>query len=271
MNLRRLLGLDAKDEAIEEDPTPVGRDAFTKVAPYYDQLMAAVPYRSWVDYVESILRRLGHEPTEVLDLCCGTGQVGSEMARRGYDVAGIDIAERMVRCCYCREPKLPAAVMDAQEPGLREHSLDLVVSLYDSLNYIIDDEGLQNCFLGIGRALRPGGLMIFDLNTERALRIGLFTQNNLGSNEPLAYQWESQWDDKRKLCRVDMKFRWRGPGEKVQFTETHYERAWSEDEIREMVARAGMEILRVYDAYTFREPRMLSNRIYYVVRRLRVE
>lgn len=271
MNLRRLLGLEPRSEPIDEEPTPVGRDAFTEVAPYYDELMSTVPYRSWVDYVEAILRRMEYEPVDVLDLCCGTGQVGSEMTRRGYDVVGIDIAERMVRCCYCREPRLPAAVMDARKLGLRERSFDLVVSLYDSINYIVDREGLQDCFVGVGRALRPGALMIFDLNTERALRIGLFTQSNLGSNEPLAYRWESNWDDERKLCRVKMTFRWRGPGEKVEFAETHYERAWAEEDVREMLARAGMETVHVFDAYTFREPRLLSNRVYYVARRLKME
>ena len=271
MNLRRMLGLDAPSETIEEEPTPVGRDAFSAVAPFYDELMSTVPYRSWVDYVEAILRRRMYRPVDVLDLCCGTGQVGSEMIRRGYNVVGVDIAERMVRCCYCREPRLPAAVMDARKLGLREQSLDLVVSLYDSLNYVVDREGLQECFIGVGRALRPGALMIFDMNTERALRIGLFTQNNLGSTEPLAYQWESHWDDERKLCKVDMKFRWRGPGEKVEFTETHYERAWAEDEVREMLAAGAMETLHVFDAYTFRQPVSSSNRVYYVARKLKVE
>lgn len=271
MNLRRLLGLAPGSEAIEEEPTPVGADAFTVVAPYYDELMAAVPYRSWVDYVEAILRRLNCRPREVLDLCCGTGQVGSEMLRRGYDVIGADIAEGMVRRCYDRNPRLPAVVMDATDLGLRRDGLDLVVALYDSLNYIIDPAGLQRCFEGVAHALRPGGLMIFDLNTARALRIGLFTQNNVNSTEPLEYRWKSNWDEERKLCRVEMKFRWRGAGEKVEFSEMHYERAYEQDEVRGMLASAGMETLHVFDAYTFHEPGVFSNRVYYVARALKVE
>ena len=271
MNIRKLLGLDPKADPIEEDPTPVGADAFTDVAPYYDELMATVPYRSWVDYVEAILRRMEYEPGRVLDLCCGTGQVGAEMLRRGYDVIGADIAGRMVRECYNREPPLPAVVMDATRLGLRRDSLDLVVALYDSFNYIVDPEGLRRCFEGVSRALRPGGLLIFDLNTERALRIGLFTQNNTNSSEPLEYRWKSHWDGERKLCRVDMKFRWRGPGESVEFSETHYERAYEEDEVRHMLASAAMETLHVFDAYTFREPGVFSNRVYYVARALKVD
>ncbi|MEA3402650.1 MAG: methyltransferase domain-containing protein [Armatimonadota bacterium] len=271
MTLRWLLGRGHRTEAIEEEPTPVGKDAFTDVAPYYDELMSAVPYRSWVDYVESILERVGHEPREVLDLCCGTGQVGAEMARRGYQTVGVDISEPMVRRCSRRQPPLSAAVMDATRPGLAPDSFDLVVSLYDSLNYIVDPEGLQRCFEGVSRALRPRGLLIFDLNTARALRIGLFTQDNINSREPLEYQWRSRWDDERKLCRIDMSFRWRGPGEQVRFSETHYERAYDEDEVREMLARAGLETMHVFDAYTFRRPGSFSNRVYYVARGLRVE
>lgn len=272
MNLRRLLGLGGpREDSFSEQPTPVGEDAFTVVAPYYDELMCAVPYRSWVDYVEAILRRESYRPRDVLDLCCGTGKVGAELARRGYHVVGVDLAEGMVRRCYEREPRLPAAVMDATRPGLRAHSLDLVVSLYDSLNYITDPEGLQACLIGVGRALRTGGLMIFDLNTARALRIGLFTQTNASTREPLMYRWESHWDEARKLCRVDMHFQWRGPGERVQFSETHYERAYEEDEVRGMLTAAGMATLQVYDAYSFRRPGVFANRVFYVARRLKVE
>lgn len=271
MNLRRLLGLDTPGESIDEEPTPVGADAFTAVAPYYDELMASVPYRSWVDYVESILRRVGHRPRDVLDLCCGTGRVGAEMLRRGYEAIGVDLAEGMAAECARRDPPLPAAVMDATRLGLRADSLDLVVALYDSLNYVIDPEGLQRCFEGVSHALRPGGLFIFDLNTTRALRAGLFTQNNVNSTEPLEYRWTSHWDEERKLCRVDMRFRWRGPGERVQFSETHYERAYEEQEVREMLAAAGLETRHIYDAYTFRSPGSFSNRVYYVARALKVE
>ncbi len=271
MNLRRLLGVDARSETIGEKPTPVGQDAFSEVAPYYDELMAAVPYRGWVDYVEAILRRLGAAPRDVLDLCCGTGQVGAELLRRGYNAIGVDLSEGMVRGCARRRPGLPAAVMDATNLGLRAASLDLAVSLYDSLNYIVDPAGLRSCFQGVAHALRPGGLLIFDLNTARALRIGLFTQTNAGTTEPLFYRWESHWDEERRLCRVDMYFRWRGPGEKAEFTERHYERAYEEDEVREMLAGAGMETLHVYDAYAFRRPGSFSNRVYYVARKLKVE
>jgi len=266
MSLRHLFRSSPTHEAIDEAPTQVGEDAFREVAPYYDDLMASVPYRRWVDYVERLLHRFDARPRDVLDLCCGTGAVGREMLRRDYRVLGIDLSERMVRCCAARSPRLPAAVMDARRLGLKQASFDLVVSLYDSLNYIIEPDGLASCFRGVARALRPGGLLIFDLNTARALRLGLFTQDNIRSAEPLLYRWQSHWDEERKLCRVDMWFSWRGEGQKAEFSETHYERAYEDEQVQEMLRAAGLSTLAVYDAYSFRAPSRFGTRLHYVAR-----
>jgi len=249
------------------DLTRPGQGEFGKVAPYYDHLMRAVPYRRWVDYVEALLRKHQVQPRTVLDLACGTGQVGMEMLRRGYQVVGVDLSEPMVQQCCEQNPPLPAAVMDAQQLGLAPNHLDLVVSLYDSLNYILEPEGLQSCFAGVNRGLRTGGLFIFDLNTERALRLGLFSQNNLATDDPLQYVWKSSWDGQKKLCRIDMWFQWRGDGEPVEFTETHYERAYDQSQVRQMLQQAGFHSTEVYNAYTFCPPTRRSNRIFCVAQK----
>ncbi len=247
------------------DPlTRPGQGEFDQVAPYYDHLMRTVPYKHWVDYVETLLRRHQVQPRTVLDLACGTGQVGAEMLRRGYEVVGVDLSESMVRQCSQQTPPLPAAVMDAQQLGLALNSLDLVVSLYDSLNYIVEPAGLQSCWEGVNYALHPGGLFVFDLNTERALRTDLFSQSNTATSDPLQYRWKSYWDAKKKLCRIEMWFQWRGGPQPVEFTETHYERAYDEDEVRQMLAAAGFDEVAMYNAYTMQPPTHRSNRVYYV-------
>lgn len=251
---------------IAESPRP-GQSEFGQVAPYYDHLMRTVPYGRWVDYVETLLQEHQAQPRRVLDLACGTGQVGVEMLRRGYEVVGIDLSEPMVRQCSRRNPPLPAAVMDARQMGLAPNSVDLVVSLYDSLNYILEPEGVQSCFKDVHHGLRPGALLIFDLNTERALRIGLFTQNNANPNDPLQYRWKSYWDGQKKLCRIEMWFQWHGGSQLIEFTETHYERAYDHSQICQMLERAGFDSVVVYNSYTLSPPTSRSNRVYYVARK----
>src|SRR5436189_2679035 len=79
-----------------QHPTP-NTSQFTDVAEVYDSLMAVVPYRHWVDYVERIWDHFATSPTTVLDLACGTGNVTLELARRGYQVTGVDNSEAMLR------------------------------------------------------------------------------------------------------------------------------------------------------------------------------
>jgi SAM-dependent methyltransferase len=243
-----------------------GSGSFQQIGPYYDQLMGSVPYRAWVDYVEELLRRFDARPVWVLDLACGTGKVGAELVSRGYRAVGVDLSEGMVRVAV-RERRLPAAVQDARSLGLREAAFDLVVSLYDSLNYILQPEGLRSAFAGVRRALAPGGLFIFDLNTVRALALDYFTQDNLKSDEPLLYSWQSYWNPDTRICTVDMWFKWRGDGDEQEFREVHRQRGYEDEEVRELLRMAGLRVRAAYDAYSFEPLSRISTRAFYVAQR----
>ena len=251
-----------KRSSISDEPTQPGRGEFDAVAEHYDHLMRHVPYKSWVDYVEELMKRHGVQARRVLDLCCGTGRVGSEFIRRGYQAFGVDLSEKMARHCRHQKPPLPAAVMDARRLGLRPACVEMVVSLYDSLNYILEPEGLQSCFDRVRQALVPGGWFIFDMNTTFALANRLFDHSNRGSGDILEFTWRSSWDPATRTCRVDMEFFWRGPGGPKQYTEVHYQRAYEIDELMEMLNRAGFGQRHVYHAYSMRPPTKWTDRIY---------
>jgi len=264
MDLKSLFSHRVSPAMPPGDVTRPGQGEFDTVADYYDRLMHAVPYAQWVDYLEAILRRCNCRPGITLDLCCGTGKVGAQLAARGHAAVGIDLSAPMVAHCSRQKPPLPAAVQDASCLGLRTGSFDLAVSLFDSLNYILQPERLAMCFGEVARVLRPGGLLIFDLNTPRALNAGLFDQDNLGSSAPLLYSWKASWDPRTKLCRVDMWFNWRGDGEDHVFEETHYQYAYEGEEVLRMLAEAGFSRVQHYHAYTFRAPTRWSDRVFYV-------
>ena len=52
-----------------------------------------------------------------------------------------------------------------------------------------------------------------------------------------------------------------------RYQETHFERAWSLDEIKKALTEAGMEFVAAYDAFTKNAPRKESDRIYVVARK----
>jgi ubiquinone/menaquinone biosynthesis C-methylase UbiE len=247
-------------------------DSFITVAPLYDELMTGVPYTEWVRYLHQLMKEWNVEAHRALDLACGTGNVSEILAAKGYDVTGVDIAPGMIAEARRKasEKHLPIRyyVQDAAELTLPQQDFDLCVSFFDSLNYILEPERLARAIQRVAMHLAPGGLFIFDLNSEFALANLYFDQDNLGTDERLRYDWDSEYFPDIRLCCVHMKFWYREEnGLDRTFEENHWQYAYRAEEIQAMLSAAGFEKIRTYQAYTLRPPHRTSDRIFYVARR----
>jgi len=242
---------------------------FTAVAPYYDELMTGVPYDDWVRYIERLLAGRHASPRQVLDLACGTGNVSEIMAERSYHVVGVDIAADMIKQAKRKAERklmnIEYHVQDAVTLDLPATSFDLCISLFDSLNYITNPSDLAKAIQRVYAHLRPGGLFIFDVNAEYALKNGFFDQSNDYSAERLRYVWRSEYDAATRICTVAMRFFLRGKdGVDKEFRETHVQFAYTEAELRSMLSDAGFIAVDTYHAYTMKPVRKTTDRIYFV-------
>jgi len=249
-------------------PSSSDNAAFGLVAPYYDALMAGVPYRFWVEYLERLWALHGRKPRAILDLACGTGTVSRLLAARGYALTGVDLSEGMLDVARRRtgEDGLPIVFhqQDAAELDLGPARVDAVICLFDSLNYILEPERLQSAFARVCAHLRPGGTFIFDVNTEYALAEGMFNQSCMRMNEPLRYRWRSRYDAEERLCTVRMDFSYDpGTGVRESFREVHRQRAYGKDELAQWLRASGFGEVSVYDAYTMDPPKKRSDRLFY--------
>lgn len=242
--------------------------AFTKVAPYYDALMARVPYAMWVDYLESIFARMQTAPRRVLDIATGTGTVALLLRERRYEVTGVDLSAPMVEQARRKAKHMGVDVRfihgDAASLDLADASFDAAVCLYDSFNYILEPKRLLRAFEGAAAALADNGLLVFDLNTVYSFERELFTQESLSPEREVRYRWRSRFDRSTRIATVDMEF-WSDDGN--HFAETHYQRAHTVEEVTQMLERAGFELAGLYEAYTFLPPGPRSERMFYVARR----
>ena len=69
---------------------------YNGLAPWYDKLTGDVPYGSFADFYEEEFRADGGEFSMLLDLCCGTGTLTWELARRGYEMIAVDQSPDML-------------------------------------------------------------------------------------------------------------------------------------------------------------------------------
>jgi len=246
---------------------------FVNVAPLYDLLMTGVPYDDWVVYIKKLLNTRKSRPVEILDLACGTGNVTALLATEGYRMTGVDIASHMIveakRKAVRDSLEIDYLVQDGAELDLGDRRFDLCVSLFDSLNYIVDPVRLAMAMQRVAHHLKPNALFIFDLNSEFALKNRFFDQDNREyPEERLQYDWDSYYEEATRICRVEMEFSYREEDGTVKpFHEVHLQYAYRSEEIQKMLTDAGFDDISLYQAYTLRMPSRTADRVYYVARR----
>jgi len=260
------------ENTVESSPAGPPRQ-FAQVAAVYDQLMHDVPYDAWVQYLRDLLEARNARPRTVLDLACGTGNVTERLAAEGYAVVGVDIAEDMVvearQKALARGLPVQYVVQDAAELELPGRKFDLCVSLFDSLNYVTDPSRLRKAFERVRVHLSRNGLFMFDMNSEYALKNRFFDQSNRAADARLRYDWVSEYFPDTRLCCIKMQF-WNREedGSDTEFTEEHWQFAYREDEVVQMLEDSGYEEISAFQAYTMRPTHRATDRIFYVARKV---
>ncbi|RYG43865.1 class I SAM-dependent methyltransferase [bacterium] len=236
--------------------------SFGAVAPYYDELMRTVPYQMWVGYYLLLLSQQDVHPKTVLDVCCGTGTMCEMLYSEGLDMSGLDLAPGMVEAARQKAKKksLPIRyeVADASRFEMGQ-TYDAALSFFDSLNNILEPGKLLSAFQHVFKHLNPGGSFVFDLNMAFAFEERMFDQSYKKKNAKLQFDWEGHWDPETRQIRVDMDFWWRGE----HFQEVHRQRAYTRDEVEDMLEEAGFVEIRAYHSYTLNPPRATSDRLHF--------
>lgn len=244
---------------------------FQDLAPYYDELMEVVPYDFWAEYVLMLFDFVGCRPQTLLDCACGTGNLSFELARLGLQVTGIDLSYPMIlegkKKAAQIQPPLPVEFFQGDLTAFDlELSFDAATCLYDSLNYILWVNDLQNAFSCVRKHLKPGGIFIFDLNSEWAFEANLFTQKSTSPKKSLHYEWHARFDQANRICTVTMNFEKHNDFQnEVIFREVHQERAHSLEEIEFIVNATGWQMIHIFDAYTLNRPHRRSERWFFVI------
>lgn len=175
-------------------------EAYTGFAAVYDTFMDNVPYGEWCEYLTGLLKENGVESGLVLDLGCGTGSLTELLAARGYDMIGIDYSEEMLELAAGKRAESGQDILYLCQ-DMREFELygtvRAVVSICDCINYITDPADLAEVFSLVNNYLDPGGVFIFDLNTEYKYAQVMGDTTVAEDREESSFIWDNQYIRRR--------------------------------------------------------------------------
>lgn len=96
----------------------------------------------------------------VLELGCGTGSLTELLAAKGYDMIGVDCSDEMLNIACTKKEQSGRDILYLNQ-DMRSFELygtvRAVVSVCDSLNYLLEDADLDACFRLVNNYLDPGG------------------------------------------------------------------------------------------------------------------
>lgn len=245
-------------------------EAYTEFAKVYDLFMDNIDYPRWCRYLTELLKKYGVPEGLVLELGCGTGTMTELLASQGYDMIGVDNSEEMLAKAIEKRVESGQNILYLLQ-DMREFELygtvRAVVSVCDSMNYILTEEDLLQVFSLVNNYLDPGGIFVFDLNTVYKYKEILGDQVIAEDREEGSFIWENQYDEEtRENLYQLVLFLPREDGLYERYEEIHYQKAYTIEKIRKLLEKAGMEFVAVYDAFTEEPPLESSERVYVVAR-----
>lgn len=245
-------------------------DMYENFANIYDRLQD-IDYSSFVDYYEKIFSKYGLSPKLVLDLACGTGSVTIPMAKKGYDMIGVDLSEEMLHIASEKSRIAKTDILFLNQ-DMTEFELygtvDAAICSLDGVNYLTEDGDLDKLFYLVHNYLNPGGIFIFDINSEHKLKNILGDNTFVYDEEDVFCVWDNNYDEDEKICSFSLDFFIKGKdGLYSRGEEYQEERAYSQKEICQIASKNSLEVIGIFNDRSFDSPTEQTERIFFVLKK----
>ena len=248
-------------------------DSYKALSASYDRLTSDVDYRAVVAFYFEIIRREKVAVRTAADLACGTGSVTALLAQRGLPVVGVDLSEDMLTQAQQKTQTLTPRPVFLHQDLARLYlprGVDLAVCALDSLDYIIAPDDCAAAIRRVYKALNPGGIFIFDVNTPEKLQ-AMDGQVFLDEDENVYCVWRGEFDRKSNICSYGMDLFQRQGNMWRRSFEEHREYAYTRPQLTRLLKAAGFTGIHVYGDRTFAAPREGEQRMFFSARKGKIK
>ena len=240
--------------------------AYSEFANVYDKMMDNIPYEEWEQYLLTLMYKHGVSVSaSVTEIGCGTGTMTGLLAEEGFKVTGLDLSEDMLQVASIKYPNISFFQADMRDFELTSKQ-DVIVSICDSINYILTTDDLTQTFSSVKKNLKDDGIFIFDLKTRFFFEYALDGRTYRDKGKDFKCTWKNSFDPDTCIHHYYLDLKTRDSSGWKLSKEHHEQRAYTAKDIVEAARRAGFEKGFAYDAFTFDKPRKNSDRLYILLK-----
>ncbi len=210
------------------------------------------------EFMHQVFRTSGEEIHDIIDIACGTGRHAIEMAKKGYQVTGIDISNHMLEAARrkAQEEQVSIQFLQIDMKALDfMDGFDAAYILFNTATLLIDNEDLIQFMNGIHAALKSRGLLVVEVNN-------LWPVIAIGRLQNQIFHWDEEREGIRRARQTEIvigpynnimahherKRYWREETELEPRADTFYTRIFSLNEFDLLCRLTGFRIRDVYGA-----------------------
>lgn len=248
-------------------------EVYSDFADVYDELMDNVPYDEWYSYLHTILLDNNIKNGVVVDLGCGTGAITERLAKYGYEAIGVDNSTSMLNIANDKKHENDLDILYINQ-DMRELELGLnasaIVSICDSINYILDDEDLLTVFKLVKKHLADDGLFVFDFNTKHYYKDIVNNATIAEDREDISFIWDNYYDEENDINELALSLFMKIPESNDLYRkheEMHLQRGYTLEEIKNLINLSGLKLIACRKAFTSENATEDNERIYIIAKK----
>ena len=249
------------------------RPFYTNFAWAYDHILEE-PGQEQYDRIAQIFASAGIAPgSRLLDAGCGTGRYALALARRGYQVIGVDAASALLLEAQRKATQagLPLTFEVGDLLSLTARTAFDGILCRGVLNDLLDDASRQKVFQEFAHVLRMSGILVLDVREWRTTVVRK-------TQEPF---WEKQVETEKGLLTFQSRTALEAETRTLRIVERHQlqqgeelttadyvfaMRCWLQEELHALLVQAGFEVIHSFGSYNSQVPVGATDRIVAVAR-----
>jgi len=241
---------------------------YAALASVYDELTRDIDYASRAKFIDTVFKRNDVKGI-VLDAGCGTGALTLLLAKRGYDMIGVDASPDMLSVAYKKldDANLPVTFLQQDLCDLDLYgTVKGIVCMQDTLNHI--GPQFEKAMSGFSLFIEHGGILIFDINTQYKHRHTLADNTFEYEFSNGVCVWNNSYDETNKRVELTVEISTCRAGSTLKRTDIFFEYDIEPHYLEELLDKYGFKVLKKIDGESYGDIVPESERILYVAKKL---